>query len=113
MKSWLVLLSVFSSVLVASAQSTNGVSAGNGGLFHTQSSSRGQTNFVLKLTKPNELTLGKLTIGGSAVEAAKTRNPLQLFNPLAPAQYSSPEDNVARDPINGKVTGLKLFFLGF
>lgn len=113
MKSWLVLLSVFSSVLVASALSTNDISNGSGALFQTQSIGRGQTNFVLKLTKPNELSLGRLTLSGIAVEAAKTPNPLQLFNPRAPIEYGSPEDNLVRDPIHGRVTGLKLFSIRF
>ena len=113
MKSWLVLLSVFSSVCVASALSTNEVSNGNGTLFQTQNSGRGLTNFVLKLTKPNELSLGRLTLSGIGIEVTKTPNPLQLFNPRAPIEYGSPEDNVVRDPIHGRVTGLKLFSIRF
>lgn len=63
--------------------------------------------------KPNELMKGNVTLSGSGVEAVKTKRPLQLLNPVAPAQYGSPEDNVARDPINGKVTGLKIFAIKF
>jgi hypothetical protein len=64
-------------------------------------------------TKPNEVVKGNVTLSGSAVEAVKTKRPLQLLNPLAPAQYGSPEDNVARDSVNGKTTGLKIFAIKF
>jgi opacity protein-like surface antigen len=63
--------------------------------------------------KPNEIVKGNVTFSGSAVEVVKTKRPLQLLNPLAPPQYGSPEDNVARDPANGKVTGLKIFAIKF
>src|SRR5438309_12072641 len=43
--------------------------------------------------KPNELQLGKITLSGIAVEAAKVDNPLQLFNPWAPPQYGESQDN--------------------
>ena len=63
--------------------------------------------------KPNEIVAGKLTYSGSVIEAVKTRRPWQLFNPLARAQYGSPEDNLARDPVNGRVEGLKVFAIHF
>jgi hypothetical protein len=63
--------------------------------------------------KPNEILKGNLSYSGSAVQAVKTRRPWQLLNPAAPPQYGSPEDNVARDQINGRVTGLKVFQIRF
>jgi hypothetical protein len=63
--------------------------------------------------KPSEITVGRLTYEGIAVEAIKTRRPLQLINPVAAPEYGSPEDNVARDPISGRVIGLKLFSIKF
>jgi hypothetical protein len=63
--------------------------------------------------KANEIVLGKLTYSGSVIEAVKTRRPWQLFNPVARAQYGSPEDNLARDPVNGRVEGLKFFAIHF
>jgi hypothetical protein len=63
--------------------------------------------------KPNELTLGKVKVSGIAVEAGKTKQPLQLINPFSPPTNSSPEDNVVRDPFNGKVNGLKVFAIHF
>jgi hypothetical protein len=67
----------------------------------------------LELAKPNEIVIGKFTLSGSVVEAVKTGHPLQLFNPLAPAEYGGPADNVVFSPINGKVTGLKFFAIRF
>jgi hypothetical protein len=63
--------------------------------------------------KPNEILKGRITYSGSAVEIVKTKRPWQLLNPHAPPQYGSAEDNVARDPINGRVTGLKVFQIRF
>jgi hypothetical protein len=70
-------------------------------------------NLEVPAAKPNEVVKGNVTLSGSTVEAVKTKRPLQLLNPVAPAQYGSPEDNVARDPINGKTTGLKIFAIKF
>src|SRR3954469_21189885 len=43
--------------------------------------------------KPNELQLGKITLSGIAVEAAKVDNSFQLFNPWAPLEYGESQDN--------------------
>ncbi len=63
--------------------------------------------------KPNEITAGKLVLSGIVVEAVKTGQPLQLLNPFAPPEYGSPEDNVVRAAIGGKVVGLKFFNIRF
>jgi hypothetical protein len=63
--------------------------------------------------KPNEILRGNVHYSGIAVEALKTGNPLQLVNPLAPAKYGSPEDNVLRDGITKRVLGWKIFSIGF
>jgi len=68
---------------------------------------------IEKTEKPNQVVGKNVTYSGIAVQLARTDNPLQLINPAAPPQYGSPEDNVARDPINGKVTGLKIFAIDF
>jgi len=106
MKRWLVLLGVVGPIPGAVAQSTNDIGTPDGGLFQMQVT-------LTSPLKPNELAKGKLILSGSAVEAAKTHSPLQLFNPLAASKYGSPEDNALRDPSNGKVRGLKLFSLSF
>jgi hypothetical protein len=63
--------------------------------------------------KPNEIVSGQLTYSGLAVELLNVGNPLQLVNPAAPAKYGSAEDNVLRDPISGRVSGWKIFSIGF
>jgi hypothetical protein len=63
--------------------------------------------------RPNEITLGNVKLSGIAVEAVKTPQPLKLINPFSPPKNSSPEDNVVRDPFNGKVNGLKVFAVHF
>ena len=68
---------------------------------------------VLTLQKPNELRLGKVTLSGSAVEAAKTRKLLQLVNPWAPPEYGESQDNATFNVINNQVTGWKLLALEF
>jgi hypothetical protein len=67
----------------------------------------------LELAKPNEVVAGNLTLSGILVEAVKTGHPLQLLNPLAPAEYGSSADNVVLNPINGKVVGLKFLAIRF
>lgn len=66
-----------------------------------------------QLERPNEIKINGLSYSGIIVQAAKTDNPLQLINPAAPPEYGSPEDNTARDPVTGKVSGLKLFSIRF
>jgi hypothetical protein len=132
MKTLLALFIVLATLTVH-AQSTNAPqpqagstnSAITGGKTATGAPDKGSLNtgssstvsrFNLELpatSKPNELAKGNVTFSGSAVEVVKTKRPLQLLNPLAPPQYGSPEDNIARDPVNGKVTGLKIFAIKF
>ena len=64
-------------------------------------------------TKPNEIVKGNLTYSGVIVEALKSGNVLELINPVAPPAYGKSEDNVARDPITGRVSGLKFFSIRF
>ncbi len=63
--------------------------------------------------KANEIMKGHIIYSGIAVELLKTRKPLQLINPLAPAEYGSPEDNVMRDPVTKHVTAWKIFSISF
>jgi len=63
--------------------------------------------------RPNEIKVGRLTLDGVGVQLAKADNPLQLLNPFAPAKYGSPEDNVFRSPVDGKISGLKVFEVKF
>ena len=72
-----------------------------------------ETQSRIDETKPNEIKVGKLTYSGVAVEAIKLDNPLQLINPAAPVQYGFAEANLVRDPIVGRVSGLKIFSIQF
>jgi hypothetical protein len=70
------------------------------------------TNF-LREPKPNEIFSGRLTYSGMAVQIVKARNPLELLNPAAPAQYGSGVDNLVLYPFSGTGPMLKLFSIGF
>jgi hypothetical protein len=98
----------------ASAQSTNSPATGRSEPLTTELSRKVQPQAIIPLqSKPNEILLGKVKVSGIAVEAAKTKQPLKLINPFSPPVNSSPEDNVVRDPFNGKVNGLKVFAIHF
>ena len=122
MMRFVLLLALFCAFLV-NAQSTNAPdtklpltnSAPTKAAQSLELQTAGENLSAIALTelKPNELATGKRVYSGIAVEAVKKRRPLHLINPLAPADYGSPEDNTARDPINGRVTGLKIFAIRF
>ncbi len=66
-----------------------------------------------EVAKANEIKVGKVTCSGIAVQAIKSKNPLQLLNPAAPAQYGSGRDNVLRFPLLGRGPLLKVFSIDF
>ena len=68
---------------------------------------------AIREEKPNEITTIHLTYSGIVVEVVKMKNPLELINPAAPAEYGWAENNVVWDPIDRKVSGLKLFSIDF
>ena len=45
--------------------------------------------------------------------ALKARNPLQLINPLAPAEYGNGFDNTTEDPQSGRPKGISIFGIKF
>ena len=65
------------------------------------------------LPKANEVAVGRLTLSGIAVQVIQAKTPLELLNPVAPAQYGSGTDNV--EWFAGSCTGplLKLFSINF
>ena len=67
----------------------------------------------LSEVKPNEIVRDNLTYSGILVEAVKTDNLLQLFNPFAPPKYGSARDNTIEDPATGKARAWKLFSIRF
>src|SRR5437762_10786095 len=72
-----------------------------------------ETPPALDLNKPNEITAGPISYSGIAIETIRIDDLVQLVNPGAPGRYGFAEDNVVRDPINGTVSGLKLFSIQF
>jgi hypothetical protein len=73
----------------------------------------GGTNLPFKGFEANELTSGRYTYSGILVQVIKAKNPLQLINPLAPAQYGSGWDNMELFPTSAKGPRLKFFSIGF
>jgi hypothetical protein len=49
---------------------------------------------------------------GVLVQAARTRNPIKLFDPR-PEPGHDPYENVSRDPMTGRAQGIKLFSFSF
>ena len=71
------------------------------------------SSLSLREAKPNEIVKADIAYSGIAVQAIKTDNLLQLFNPAAPAKYGSAEDNTLRDSITGRASAWKLFSIRF
>jgi hypothetical protein len=71
--------------------------------------------WVAKKHQPNEIAGKRFSISGISVQLIKTRNPLPLINPFAPADYGSGRDNFVaeRDPMTGRRMGLKVFSFEF
>lgn len=65
---------------------------------------------AIRVEKPNQVITQKRAYSGIAVQVVKTRNPLQLINPFAPAEYGSGEQNLVpgRDEVTGRPTGLAI-----
>jgi len=111
MKRILIPLVIFAAMLAGDARAQP---AGSGEAFETEVTRRAkETALELREQKANEIKIGDFTYSGILIEALKADNFLQLFNPFAPLEYGSPEDNVVRDPIGGSVIGLKLFSFQF
>lgn len=115
MKPLAILFGVFA-LLSAHAQTTNAPPARTEDGLGSQAAVLGkeqQALITLKAPKANEIVADKLTYSGVAVQVAKADKPLQLINPAAPARYGAAEDNVLRDPVHGKISGLKIFAVQF
>jgi hypothetical protein len=70
-------------------------------------------DLIFAPVKPNEAKVGKRIVSGIAVQLVKAKNPLQLFNPTAPAEYGSGFDNIDYAPISGTGPLLKVFSISF
>ena len=102
-----------STVTATNSVATNVVSSEPLESLEAQLDHKFQGTLTLDQPKPNEIVKGKVVFSGIAVEAVKKRNPFQLINPAAPAEYGSPEDNLVREPPNGRPFGLKIFAIRF
>jgi hypothetical protein len=68
----------------------------------------GATNVVYRSVRnPN------VAYSGALVQAIKSRRPLQLINPFAPASYGSGPANTSYDPATGQADGARLFTISF
>ena len=65
-----------------------------------------KAQLLINKAAPNEIRGKKFKFRGALIQVIKSGNPLQLINPFAPAEYGSGYDNVVRDPIDGKATGI-------
>ena len=63
--------------------------------------------------KRAQIVSRRFTFNGIAVQVIKTKNPLQLLNPIAPPQYGAGVENVVREPVTRRITGLKLLSISF
>jgi hypothetical protein len=105
----LVLFAAFG----AYSQTTSGQNSMDSQITRFLKQNPDQNLFITGAERPNEIKRNGVSYSGIFVELMKTDNPLQLINPAAPPEYGSSEDNTARDPITGRVSGLKLFSISF
>jgi hypothetical protein len=68
---------------------------------------------VAKPEKPNEIAGHKVVYSGVAVQIIKTKQPLELINPLAPVDNGTRDGNMQRDIITGKPVGFKFLSISF
>ena len=106
---------IFCLACVVAALTVYGQPTNTGNVLSSGVTSRLSNEVALSANevKPNEITSGKVSYSGIAVELLKTGNPLQLINPFAPPQYGSPEDNVMPDPNRRGVVDWKIFSINF
>lgn len=55
----------------------------------------------------------KPVYSGVAVQVVHSSNPLQLINPFAPLSAGRAEDNVSRNPMNGRMEGVSFLRVSF
>jgi hypothetical protein len=108
---------LFAAVVLLAAVSVRSQTPGAGDTmqdeFVRQNMAPNESLLGLQPERANEIRAGEVSYSGILVLLSKTGNPLQLINPAAPPAYGSPEDNVARDPITGGISGLRLFSISF
>lgn len=102
-------------VLIVSSAGAMGQNATSGVSKDTQAttSDREKAAPVVKLETPKQMIGKKFKYDGALIKLTKADNPLQMINPFAPARYGSSFDNLVRDPIDGKGTGISLVSVKF
>jgi hypothetical protein len=60
-----------------------------------------------------EIKHGRVSYSGPVVTVAKTKNPLELFNPWAPTESNGGETRVSHDLLTGRPNGVKLLTIRF
>ena len=55
----------------------------------------------------------RVTYSGAVVKTVRSKKPLQMINPFAPARYGDGSENLAVDPVTGKARGVTLFSISF
>ncbi len=92
----------------AQAQSKEQATSRFGTVTPGRAESRPTTNIVYRSVRNPTITYS-----GAVGQALKTRRPLQLINPFAPAAYGSGVGNTSHDPATGVADGFRLFTVGF
>jgi hypothetical protein len=107
MKTLLILLTVLTAGTLAAQPPKN--------IDHSVNAapSERESLIVVRPEAANSIAGRKVVYSGIAVQVSKAKQPLQLINPLAPAQYGSGHENLDRDLITGKVTGFKIISISF
>ena len=100
-------------VLNCAALAANGQVTNVERLLESTGGKRGtQTTAVTVTEKRTEINKGNVAYSGVAVQALRV-NPLQLVNPAAPPRYGFAQDNMVRDPITERASGLSIFSIRF
>jgi hypothetical protein len=74
----------------------------------------GQTSVLtVKKPTPNQIAGHKVVYSGIAVQVIKTKNPINLVNPWAPAEYGTGDCNLERDTITAKPVGFRFLSISF
>jgi hypothetical protein len=101
-------------VLTCGALSANAQVTSAERLLESTGGKRGtQTNTVPFTEQKTDIVKGNVAYSGLTIQAVRVGNPLQLVNPAAPSRYGSAQDNMVRDPITGRSSGLSIFSIRF
>jgi hypothetical protein len=107
-------LLVFATLISLNTQASDALLGDPTQTFESEAARRLRENPpTIRKLKPNEIVARRLTYDGIIVGALKADNRLQLINPFASVEYGWAEDNLVRDPITQRPSGLKIFSIKF